>query len=116
MAGLPWENTKIYIHLEQLLTGLLISGEKWCNLFQMCFGDVDDDMPPCSQVNLDSQSFEGFLLQNLGQFHISPTFLGRFIGTKDISGIQDLFLLVDDFDEFNDSDGSLFDSSSIGLL
>src|SRR5208282_1781423 len=126
MPGLPWENAIIYIRRQSFLTTLLIFREKRRNLFQMCLGDADDDMPPCPQVNLDSQLFEGFLLQNLGQFRTRPTLVGRFIGTKDISTIQSFIFIVllldDEFGESggpggpDGSGGSLFDSSSTGLL
>jgi hypothetical protein len=79
-------------------------------------GDADDDMSPCPQINLDSQSFEGFLLQDFRQFIARPIFVERFVGTKDISMIQDLVHLANDFGGFDDSGGSIFDSSSTDLL
>src|SRR5208282_6068681 len=84
MSGLPCENVIKQISFEQFFT---FFAEKESNFLQMCVCDVDDDMPPRPQINLDSQSFEGFLLQNLGQFHARPIFIGRFVGTKDITTI-----------------------------
>ena len=112
MSGLPWEDVIIYIRLEQFLASLLIFGEEGSDLLQVRLGDADDDMPPCPQINLDSQSFEGFLLQDLGQLHARPTFVERFIGTKDISTIQDLILLL--IPDWGGSPSS--NPSSTGLL